>query len=315
MTLFSKNKVLINSCCVFLILLSTNLNARPQCIGVILAGVSKTNGDFWGQVSDGAYKAARELSIEVYLRGTIDELNINGQQFLTKLVQKRGCKGLVITPNSNVRAIDVARLKTIGIPTVYIDRKMEGDVVSVIKTNNFAAGELAGRNMVKKLKGRGTIALFRLENDVVSSRDRVAGFLKQVTSAGMKVGLDQILSTDLSIARLTTNQVLQDRDDIDAIFTPNEMTSLSVLKTLQSLDNTRDIVHIGFDSAKKIIQALHNRKMYGFVMQQPYMMGYLGVKTVYQAMHGKKVDPNIETPVLFVTLDNIHEITPDILEP
>ena len=203
----------------------------------------------------------------------------------------------------------MTRLKSLGIPTVYIDRKMDGDVVSVIKTNNFAAGELAGKEMVKRLKGSGRVAIFRLSPDIVSTSAREAGFIKQVRAAGLKIVLDQYLSGGIGTGRVIAQQVLQERDDIDAIFTPNETTSLSVLKVLQKLNRAGEIMHIGFDSNKHMIQSLRNGHMQGFVIQRPYLMGYMGVNTVYDAMRGAKVAPSIETPASFISIENIHELT------
>lgn len=129
-----------------------------QCIAVITAGGGQT---FWRDVREGAVQAGKELEIKVYVRGAIDESNIQGQKHLINTLMRQGCQGLVLAPNAKERKKDVAQLKHQGIPTVtvYVDRDIGGDRISVIKTDNFAAGELAGREMVKALKGK--VAVFR----------------------------------------------------------------------------------------------------------------------------------------------------------
>jgi len=51
-------------------------------------------------------------------------------------------------------------------------------------------------------------------------------------------------------------------------------------------------------------------------VQNPFKMGYLGVKTMIQYLHGEKVDKEIDTGVTLVTNENLQdpEIT-EILHP
>ena len=42
-------------------------------------------------------------------------------------------------------------------------------------------------------------------------------------------------------------------------------------------------------------------------MQNPYKMGYIGVKSVVAAIHGEKVDKKIDTGVAVVTKDSLND--------
>ena len=56
--------------------------------------------------------------------------------------------------------------------------------------------------------------------------------------------------------------------------------------------------------------------MTGFVLQNPFEMGYLAVKTAVQHLQGQKVPPVIDTGVQIVTPENMK--TPEmaqLLEP
>jgi ribose transport system substrate-binding protein len=56
--------------------------------------------------------------------------------------------------------------------------------------------------------------------------------------------------------------------------------------------------------------------MHGFVLQNPFEMGYLAVKTAVQHLQGQKVPPLIDTGVQVVTTENVN--TPEMkrfLEP
>jgi len=224
------------------------------------------------------------------------------------IVIKKGCKGLVLAPNSNERKEIVTQLKRQGIPTVYIDRDIGGDRLSVIKTNNFKAGVLAGEKMVEALKGKGKVALLRLHKDVISTTAREEGFKQTVLEGGLEIVVDEFIGTRVGTARSKASYIFKNINNIDGIFTPNEVTSIAVLVTLQGLNVAGELIHIGFDSRKIMIDALKNNHMFGFIIQQPFFMGYEGVHNIHKVLEGRKIEEQIDSNVIFINKDNINEI-------
>jgi len=278
-------------------------SATAECVGVVTAGGGK---GFWGDVIKGANQAGKELGIEIYARGAVDEANVEGQRYIIESTIKFGCKGLVLAPNSKDRKKDVAQLKAQGIPTVFIDRDIGGDRISVIKTENFSAGEKAGIEMAKALRGKGQIALLRFKKNLFTTTARENGFIKGATSGGLEIVVDQYLGTRVGEARSEAYRILKGLKRIDGIFTPNESTSLGVIKALERLNKAGKVVHIGFDAHKIMIESLKSQHIYGFIVQRPFQMGYQGVHTVYRAMHGKSVKQEVNTDVVFITSENIN---------
>ncbi|MBF0290417.1 MAG: substrate-binding domain-containing protein [SAR324 cluster bacterium] len=288
-----------------LVFYSSSLSA--ECIGVVTAGGGQ---GFWGDVEKGAEKAGIELGIETVIRGPVDEGNIEGQRAIIKSIMKMQCNGYVIAPNTIERREDVSQLKSKGIPTVYIDRDVGGERISVIKTENFSAGELAGIEMAQALGGSGNVAIFRMNKDVITTTFRENGFIKGATKGGLRIIVDQYLGTTVGEARGKASEILSKVNGIDGIFTPNESTSLAVLKSLQYFKKTNQLIHIGFDAHDSMIKALETKNMYGFIVQRPFQMGYLGVHTIYQSLQRKSIDKEIDTGVIFVNQKNIFD--PDI---
>ena len=283
-------------------ILSYSTVSIASCIGF----VTVSGGVFWSEVDKGALKAAKELGIKIYMRSPIDEANINGQKNIIEAAISFGCKGFVIAPNSKQVNEISSQLKTQNIPTVYIDRDYGGDRLSIISTNNYLAGAAAGREMVKALNGKGRVAVFRLSKKVVSTTLREKGFIDQVTKEGLEVVVDQYIGARVGKARENSLEILQSMDDIDGIFTPNETTTLGVLINRQKLNNVNKVVHIGFDSHKRMIDALETNFIDGFIVQNPYQMGYKSVHNVYKAMKGQMIESIIDTGVVFVNKNNIN---------
>ena len=278
-------------------------SVAAECIGVVTAGGGQ---DYWRAVIKGANQAGKELDIKIYARGAVDEINVQGQRSIIESAMKLGCGGLVLAPNSKERKKKVAQLKAQGIPTVFIDRDIGGDRISVIKTDNFFAGEKAGIEMAKALCGEGKIALLRVNENVEPTTSRENGFIKGATSEGLEIVVDQYIGTRVGEARTKAYQILKGLQNIDGIFTPNEATSIGVIKVLERLKKSGKVVHIGFDAPKIMIDALKSHHIYGFIVQHPFQMGYLGVYTVHSAMHVKVVKQKINTDAVFVNRENIN---------
>jgi len=287
-----------------LLLASGNL-VSAECIGLVPAGI----GGFWDDVVAGASQASKELDIQVYARAPYHEAEIEGQQkIINFMIQTKGCKGLVLAPNAKDRAKTVAHLKTQGIPTVYIDRDIGGDRVSVIKTNNKLAGERLGREMVKALKGKGKVAMLRLKKGVRTTDIRENAFIEVAISGGLEIIIDEYLGTEIGAARGRASQILKEltAEDIDGIVTPNDVTSVGVIMALKDLKKEETFTHIGFDAHPVMVESLKSNELYGLVAQQPFQMGYKGVHTVYKAMQGERVIEQIVTDYVFVNRDNIN---------
>lgn len=280
------------------------VNVYAECIGVVTAGGGQ---NYWGHVERGAHQAGKELGIGIYTRGPSDAENELGQEYILNYMVESGCRGIVLAANSLDLKEKVAQLRTQGVPTVYIDRDIGGQRISVVKTNNFSAGELAGREMVKALKGKGSVAVFREKKNYEPTYSRENGFIKAAVKGGLDVVVDVVVGSRVGKVRENVANILKNRTDIDGVFTPNESITLGALVYLKRVSLAGKIIHIGFDSNKYMINDLESNMLHGFIVQDPYKMGYLGVNLVYQAMNGESVKTDIETGIVFVSKNNINQ--------
>ncbi len=295
----------------FLFLFQFNSSAFAEgkgCIAVIPAG---TKADFWNIVAEGARKAGRELGVEIYFRGSYDEKDEEIQKQIIYKALERGCKGMVIAPNSPSRTQDVDFLKKKGVSTVYIDRSMgKASVLSLIETDNYEAGKKAGEEMIKALKGRKKVAILRLKKGITSTDAREKGFLDVIHKAGLNVVVDEYLGTTISDARKNADKILSNKKSIsyDGIFTPNEITTLALIVHLKTMKKINSSIHIGFDYNRYIKNAIEAGTLHGVMIQRPFEMGYQGVKIVHQAMKGTPgTYKRIDTGSIFISKENIND--------
>ena len=93
--------------------------------------------------------------------------------------------------------------------------------------------------------------------------------------------------------------------EADAIFCPNESTTVGMLLALRQNGLAGKKIFVGFDASPILLQALKKGDINALVAQNPFNMGYLGVKTLAAVIRGEKVEQRIDTGCELVTKDNI----------
>ncbi|QMV16848.1 ABC transporter substrate-binding protein [Vibrio spartinae] len=273
---------------------------RQNCVTVITSG--STSRPFWSKVIEGATQAGKELGLQIYARGTVEDSDSAGQKFvLDNTMRLFHCRGLIIAPSDVSRNQDITRLNTEGVPTIYIDRDTGGDRLASVTTDNYAAGQLAAQKMGKALGYQGNVILFRLKKGVASTDARERGFADEAQKIGLTIIADAYLGTQVGDSRSRSGEILDQFDQIDGIFTPNDTTTIGVLIAREDHRSPSDVVHIGFDEQEIMIESLKKGELYGYVIQLPFKMGYQSVWLMHKALQGKTVQGQLHTPIEFIS--------------
>jgi ribose transport system substrate-binding protein len=67
---------------------------------------------------------------------------------------------------------------------------------------------------------------------------------------------------------------------------------------------------VGFDASDKLVQGVRDGAIDALVVQRPFEMGYLAVKTLVQSIRGQAVEKRIDTGSVLVTKENLS--SPDV---
>ena len=105
--------------------------------------------------------------------------------------------------------------------------------------------------------------------------------------------------------RASENLLNRFGDQVQGIFTPNESSTAGMLLALQDIGKAGKVFFVGFDSSQPFIDAMKTNQLNGIVVQNPFNMGYLGVRTMVANLQGTAVEQKIDTGVMLVTKDNM----------
>ncbi len=286
---------------------------KKLTIAVIPKG---TTHEFWKSIHAGSIKAARELSspeaeVEIIWKGPLREDDREQQIQVVEGFSSQGVNGIVLAPLDNralVRPVEEA--KRAGVPTVIIDSALESNqIVSFVATDNRKGGRLAAERMGQLLNGKGKVLLLRYQEGSASTQDREDGFVEELKAKYPGIELissDQYAGATRDTAKRASENLLNRYgDEVQGIFTPNESSTAGMLLALQDIGKAGKVTFIGFDTSETFTEAMRNKQLHGIVVQNPFNMGYLGVRTMVEHLQGKAVEKRIDTGVTMVTPDNL----------
>ncbi|MFI5328615.1 MAG: substrate-binding domain-containing protein, partial [Candidatus Rokuibacteriota bacterium] len=85
---------------------------------------------------------------------------------------------------------------------------------------------------------------------------------------------------------------------------------------LQDISKAGKVPFVGFDASQAFIDAMKAGQMQGTVLQNPFKMGALGVRTMVDHLRGLPVEKRVDTGVVLVTPKNMDEPSSrDLLKP
>src|SRR5882762_1469740 len=288
---------------------------QPYTIAVIPKG---TTHEFWKSINAGAIKAERELKaqgtkVEIIWKGPLREDDRDQQIQVVENFMTRHVSAMVLAPlDSQALVKPVQNAIKAGVPVVVMDSDLKSDkYVSFVATDNYKGGQMAGEEMGKQLGGKGNVILLRYAVGSASTEAREAGFLDALKKfPDIKIiSSDQHAGATRELAyKVSQNLMNRFSREVNGVFCPNENSTVGMTKALRDVGLGQGKVKmIGFDAGSLSVQDLKSGDVQALVVQNPMLMGYLGVATAVKHLHGEKVEKRIDTGVVLVTRENMEQ--------
>jgi ribose transport system substrate-binding protein len=281
--------------------------ALPSYAQKPLKGVAVTVGDlgnpFFVQIAHGAQDAAKKINPSVKFSAESSNYDVNNQtNQMDNFVSSGVSLILLNAADSKGIAPAVMRAKAAGIIVVAVDVGAEGGVDATVTSNNKQAGELDGKYVADRLKGKGQIVIVN-GPPVTAVTDRVAGFTEEIK----KYPDIKILSQDQNAggSRDGGLRVMK----IDAVFAINDPTAIGCdLAAKQG--QRKDFFIVGVDGAPDVVPSLKDKEslIAASAAQDPYTMSGKAVQIGYDILNGKKPDQELTLiPVDLITKENVDQ--------
>ena len=282
---------------------------------------------YWQIVLAGARKAGRDLGVNVIELGADSESDINGQiRILANAVASLPA-AIVIAPAQFAalgRPIDNAAQKT---RIIGIDSDAGSSAfTSILRTDNLQAGRLAADILADAIKrsyadAEGDVATITSLSGVASLDQRAKGFTDQIKT---KYRALDIVAHKVGDGQATTGfnimmDLIADYPELRGVFVSDLLMAKGAAQAVAEKRTNKggDLINfVGFDSDNSLVQLLQDGTVAALVVQDPFRMGYDGVKTALAASKGEHVPTNVDTGANLITKANINSArSQELLNP
>ena len=278
----------------------------------IIAVIPKGTASMWWEVvRKGAEQAGKEEGYTISWNGPEQETDREKQIQSVEDALTRGIVALVLGPNDSKALVrPVEKAKESGSPVVIIDSSIETEKYdSFAATDNIAGGSDAARRLGAALNGHGKVILTCFVQNSASTDDRARGFKETLEKEfpGIELIAEQYTLGTVEDARQKTTDMLIKHNDADGLFAVNQPTSVGAYKALQSMELAGKVKFVGFDSDPVLLEGIERGEVDSLIVQDPFRIGYTGVKTAVSILNGKPVEKLEPIPSMIVDKSNLEE--------
>jgi len=264
----------------------------------------------WVSVDKGCKDAAEEIGNIEYIWNAPTSGKDDAAQI--ECINNAAADGAdLILLASNGPDTQVATLKEItsqGVKIIYVDSPANFDALQTLATDNTAAGKTAGEEMLNELKARGItsgkIGIVNVNAATTSTVHRENGFRSVFKGTGF-----EILETQYGEGQVDKSQQIATNyitEGCVGIFGTNEGGTVGVGNAIAEAGGK--VVGVGFDKSDAVLQHIKNGNLLCTMAQNPYVMGYEGMKSAKIALDGGTISQkNVDTGVSVINKDNVNE--------
>jgi ribose transport system substrate-binding protein len=261
----------------------------------------------WVNVDAGAKKAATELGNVDYKWLAPDVKDDAKQIECINNAVAGGADAILLAangPDAVTAALEEA--KTAGVKIVYVDSAANFPAIQTLATDNEAAGNTAGKEMLTALEAAGIkdgkIGIINVNAATASCVSREKGFRAAFEGSAYEILETQYGEGDAARSKdIAANYITS---GVVGIFGANEGSTVGAGNAIQEAGNK--VIGVGFDKSDTILELIKNGYLLATMAQNPDVMGYEGMKTAVNALTGAATGAEkVDTGVSVITKEGL----------
>lgn len=265
------------------------------------------DNEYWRLIERGAIKAAAEE--DIYLE-YIGPRKADNQQLLKLLDRMISVKvdGIIIQGIEGKKFADLAfKGMERGIPIVTVDTDVKSSVrKAYIGTDNFYAGQLAGRSIIENTTGEQYVGIVTGRFDAINQQERIEGFKEAVKSTDRIhiVGSEESNITQIG-ATQATYSLLKEHPSINVLVGMSALDGIGMVEGLHEIAPNKEVYITAFDVLPSTIGLIRNGEIDATIAQYPEEMGYKAIQMMLELQKHDVLDNEIFTKTKIITQEDI----------
>jgi ribose transport system substrate-binding protein len=288
--------------CIFgsMILLGSCNRTKQRVVAVVPKGHGSI---FWETVHAGAQAAGTRFGVSILWNGPAAETEVSKQINIVEDFINRHVDGIVVAPTDSKALVPVIESASAhGIPVTIFDSGAQTEnYISFVSTDNYQGGVTAAHRMALILKQTGNVAIVGVLPGSASTTQREEGFKDTLVKQypNLKVVAFQYGMSDRARSLAVTEDILTAN--------PNESSTLGASQAVKMRGLVNKVKIVGFDSSPSLTTDIEEGAIDSLVVQNPFAMGFEGVKTICEKLDGKTPPRRLDTGVTLVTKENLSD--------
>lgn len=274
-------------------------------VTVVLKSLN-VRSDFWQTVSAGAQVAAKQAGANVELAGPLQDTDADAQiEALEKAIERKP-QAIVVAPFNHERMPEtIKRIRDAGISLVVIDTPLDVAPAPVFVGNDHEkSGRLAGERAALETGGRPVAVVLNDFNYSAVSSQRLQGVNEALAAYPDSLygtyycGDSEDRAYDIALS------MLREKPDFNVIVALTPAATIGSARAIKDTGTRNAVRLVGFDGTVSEIQLLEEGVLNATIVQKPFNMGYLGVKSALELVTGEHAE-NTFIDSTVVTGDNM----------
>src|ERR1700738_3678844 len=157
-------------------------------------------------------------------------------------------------------------------------------------------------------KPEGDVALITSLPGVGSAEQRAKGFKEEIATKypGLELVADKVADGMATPAWNIMTDLITSNPGLRGVFASNLIMAQGAGQAIAENKVSDKIMLIGFDSDDKTVKFLADGNIKALIVQDPFRMGYEGIKTALAASKGEKVPESVDTGANLITKENMN---------
>jgi ribose transport system substrate-binding protein len=186
------------------------------------------------------------------------------------------------------------------VPVLTIDRKVNADAckdyLAFLGSNFVEQGKRAADAMITATGGKGKVAILLGSSGNNVTTDRTSGFVDQIKAKapGIQIVAQQTGEFARDKGQQVTEQLIQSKPDITAIYAENDEMALGAVTALRSAGKTpgKNVKIVSIDGTRNAVQAIMDGTINAVIESNP-RFGPLAFKTLQDFYAGTAIPENV----------------------
>ena len=288
-----------------------------------------TNADnvFFDIVKEGAQKAVADLNTELGFSGkdkisftftapenedVIEQINII-DQFLDKAPNAL----CIAFTDASASKTQIQMAKNNGIKLIAFDTPDDDmQTEALVSTDNTAAASESAAKLFEGIGYEGKVAIIVHNSLTKTGQERKQAIVDTLANSYNDkdiqfVDIVYLAQEDRSESEIL-DELLAKNPDLSGIICTDLLTTEMVIDYVKDLEE-KNFAVAGFDTSKKIVEAVENGVIIGTMSQDPYGMGYATITTAARSIAGLDKAETVHSAHCWVTTDNLQNEEVQIL--